>query len=112
VLSIGKGELLRKVLSNIERPGKSLWDVAHVKSALAQFEPGYCEVNYINAAQLMTAMTNMLSQFPQAEMSEVVDWDHKLSENEWRALLGFAVSAGYMEKNGFFGKGILLPNDK
>ena len=112
VLSVGKGELLRKVLSNIERPGKSLWDVAHVKSALAQFEPGYCEVNYLNAAQLMTAMTNMFSQLPQDEIGEVVDWEHKLSENEWRALLGFAVSAGYMEKNGFFGKGILLPNDK
>ena len=112
VLSIGKGELLRKVLSNIERPGKSLWDVAHVKSAMAKFEPGYCEVNYLNAAQLMTAMTSMLSQLPQDDIGGFVDWDHKLSENEWRALLGFAVSAGYMEKNGFFGKGILLPNDK
>ena len=112
VLSIGKGELLRKVLSNIERPGKSLWDVAHVKAALAQFEPGYCEVNYLNAAQLMTAMSNMFSQLPQEGVGGIVDWDHKLSENEWRSLLGFAVSAGYMEKNGFFGKAILLPNDK
>ena len=112
VLSIGKGELLRKVLSNIERPGKSLWDVAHVKAALAQFEPGYCEVNYLNAAQLMMTVSNMFSQLHQEGVGGIVDWDHKLSENEWRSLLGFAVSAGYMEKNGFFGKAILLPNDK
>lgn len=111
VVSVGKGELLRKVLSNIERPGKSLWEAAHVKAALGKLEPGYCEVNYLNAAQLMTAMTELMSQFPQ-EQGNFLDWDHKLSETEWETLLGFAVSAGYMEKNGLFGKAILLPDVK
>ena len=109
-VSMGKGELLRKVLSNIERPGKSVWDLAHVKDALGKLEPDYCEVNYVNAGSLANSLATIISDLPDSEELPV-DWDSLPTRKEWDALLGFLVSGAYMEKDGFYGKSILLPNE-
>ncbi|MGY8687887.1 MAG: hypothetical protein ACKVHP_09150, partial [Verrucomicrobiales bacterium] len=111
MLSVGKGEALRKVLSNMERPGKALWEEARVKNALAKFDAGYSEISYVDLASTLSNLGGALSgMIPDGEAP--VDWDHFPTLAEWKNLIGFVVSASYMEKNGFFGKAMLLPDAK
>ncbi len=106
IVSIGKGATLRKILSNMKRPGKSLWDVAQVKQTLAGFKPGYSDVSYVDLASVLSGLTDMFSQFGGGGP---FDWDHKPTLKELQSLVGVIISATYIEDKAFFGKGLLLP---
>ena len=110
VLSFGKGETLRKVLSNLERPGKALWDEPELKDGLQRFESGYSELTYMDLGSLVSGMAEMLSGLMGGD-EEFLDWEHQPTTEEWKSLFGFLLSATYVEKNGFFSKALLLPND-
>lgn len=110
LVSIGKGETLRKVLSNLKRPGKSLWDKPGVKQALPRLGENLVDISYADLGALASGACDTLSQFITGEDSPV-DWDNAPTAQEWQALLGFIISGTQLEKNGFFGKAIMLPNE-
>ena len=111
MISIGKGETLRKILSNMERPGKSLWKEPRVKAAIGKVDSGYCAISYVDFGATIPNLVNQISPLLGGDDGPF-DWDNLPSANEWHSWFGSGVGAAYIEKKGLFGKTILLLGDE
>lgn len=110
IISVGKGETLRKILSSMERPGKPLWEDKQIKEAIERLPAGPSEINYMDVGSVISGLMGMLAGLLEEDES-LVQWEHLPTAKEWRELIGFMVSGLWVEDDGMFSNAYLLPNE-
>ncbi|MEM9480231.1 MAG: hypothetical protein AAGA58_11320 [Verrucomicrobiota bacterium] len=110
-LSVGVGNMVKKVISTMNREGGSLWEEQKFKDLIAEVSPDYCGVGYVKFGNLARGIADMFLSIEGLMEGEDMPVDFSaMPDGEWfERIFGEMLGAQYMEDDGFFGEIILMP---